>query len=204
MVNKPMKPFTRTKTALAFAALLCGGTSADEISAPPADTLGDESAPPPGENAVDYWEQTKLSPAPALQEQYKKTRTFLNEKVSEVDDQISQLKSSGALGRRSATAIRSALNNARVSMSGMAGGMQEEEPVDGWTARMFAYELGMAADTLTGQAEKIETNLSAPREAEPQDGQPRDPVQQRQLAQTLKEASALLRKTAQAITDNLE
>ena len=159
----------------------------------------------PGDGSVD-WAQTQLNPEPALQEQYNRTRAFLDDKVSEVDGQISRLKTEGILDRRSATKIRSALDNARISMTGMAGGMQEKEQVDGWTARMFAYELGMAADTLTQQAEGIEANLDATTGDSdgPQDGLSPEPEQQRQLARTLKETSSLLRETARAIADNLK
>ena len=197
-----MKQLTRIKTALVLLAL-AGGTAAGEAPKSPAEA-GTQSNPP-GDSPMD-WAQTRLKPEPALQEQYKKTRAFLDEKVTEVDGQISRLKTDGVLDRRSATTIRSALNNARVSMTGMAGGMQEEEPVDGWTARMFAYELGMAADTLTRQAVQIVEDLDATAEGkvEPKARQPQDPDQQRQLAQTLIETSGLLRETARAITDNLK
>lgn len=190
----------RSITALVIFALT-GAAGADE--SPPAPSGPATGVPSDG--SVD-WSQTHLSPEPALRQQYNRTRTFLDEKVTEVDGQISKLKTDGVLDRRSATKIRSALSNARVSMTGMAGGMQQREQVDGWTARMFAYELGMAADTLTQQASKIEMNLETAFGSDDglSDRQSRDLEQQRQLAKTLNDTSVLLRETARAITDNLK
>lgn len=190
----------RTTTVILFVAL-AGAAGADESPAAQPGPRGDIPADGPAD-----WAQTKLKPEPALTEQYNRTRAFLDNKLSNVDGQISRLKTDGVLDRRSATKIRSALKNARVSMTGMAGGMQENEEVDGWTARMFAFELGMAADTLTREAERIDANLDrnnvgkAEREAQ----RASDPDQQRQLAHTLKETSSLLRSTAKAITANLK
>jgi hypothetical protein len=163
------------------------------------------SADIPADGSAD-WAQTKLKPEPALREQYNRTRAFLDDRLSDVDGQISRLKTEGVIDRRSATKIRSALNNARVSMTGMAGGMQENKEVDGWTARMFAFELGMAADTLTREAERIEANLDSNKigKDEKEEERPSEPDQQRHLAHTLKETGSLLRSTAKAITANLK
>lgn len=195
-----MTPLIGTLTLLA-AVGLTGAARADDTPSPQAPT--ETTAPPSGSKD---WSQTHLIPKPALQQQYNRTSAFLDEKLFEVDEQVSRLKTDGVLDRRSATTIRSALNNARVSMTRMAGGMQENEQVNGWTARMFAFELGMAADTLRKQAVEIEMNLD--RATAGRDGQQEvrsmELDQQRELAQTLNETGILLRKTARAITENLQ
>jgi hypothetical protein len=192
-----MKQLFPALTLLAIVTL----AGAEEATSPPLISPGE--VPPV---VTRDWSQTQLNPDPALQEQYKRTRAFIDGKVSEVDGQISRLKTQGVLDRRSATKIRSALSNARVSMTGMAGGMQQDGQIDGWTARMFAYELGMAADTLAQEAERIDAALSSANGGDdgPRDSQLSEQDQERQLAQTLKETSSLLRKTAQAITSNLK
>jgi len=195
-----MNQLTRGTTALVFFAL-AGGAAADESpSAPP--------GPPvvvPIDGSVD-WSHSHLSPDPAMQEQFNRTKAFFDDMVPNIDDQISQMKTAGVLDRRSATKIRSALDNSRVSIARMAGDMQDIEQVDGRTARMFALELGMAADTLTLQAGKIETNLQAAIGSG--DGQPDrqspDQEQQWQLARALKKTSDLLHETARAVVDNLK
>jgi len=185
--------------ALVFFALAAAGAS-ESRSAPPGLPTG-----VPGDSSLD-WAQTQLDPQPALKEQYDRTRAFLDDEVSEVDGQISRLKSEGVIDRRSATKIRSALKNARASMTGMAGGMQENEQIDGWNARMFAFELGMAADTLTQNARSLEANLGATTGGshELEDGRSAKREQQRKLVQTLEQTGNLLRKTARAITENLK
>jgi hypothetical protein len=187
-----MNQLTRTAIALVFFAL-AGGAAADK------------SPPGPSVDGSVDWSQTHLSPEPALQQQFTRTRAFFDDKVPDIDAQISQLKSAGILDRRSATKLRSALDNARVSITRMAGDMRDIEHVDGRTARMFAFELGMAADTLTRQAGKIETNLQAATGSSDglPDGQSPDREQQRQLGQALNETSDLLRETAGAVMDNL-
>jgi hypothetical protein len=140
-----------------------------------------------------------LDANPELQEQIEHTKAFLEAQEPELDEEIFRLKSEGHLDRRSTSKIRTALDDARVSMAGVAAGMHKGEPVDGWTARMIAYELGMAADTLAHQAKEIEKALgSAASEDEPSSLKLR-----RDLAELLKSTSDLLQMTAQAIVKNL-
>jgi hypothetical protein len=191
---------TRTTTALVLFALGGGATGDESPSTPP-----DPPAAVPIDSSVD-WSQTHLSAEPALQQQFDRTRAFFDDEVRGYNDQISQLKSAGILDRRTATKIRSALNSARNSITRMAGEMQNIEHVDGRTARMFAFELGMAADTLTLQAGKIETNLPAAIGSSdgPPDGQSPDQEQQQHLAQALKKTSDLLHETAGVVMENLK
>lgn len=176
-------------------------TAAEDTMAPASATSPDAKA-----QGSKVWAQTNLQAEPALREQIDQTKTFLDDKESEVDGQVSRLKTEGLIDRRSTTKIRSALDDARGSMTGMAEGMQSDQQLDGWSARMIAYELGMAADTLAQQAEKIETELVATA------GSPTDPGiansakrdQRRDLIATLRETSTLLHKAARAIAGNVQ
>jgi hypothetical protein len=71
---------------------------------------------------------------------------------------------------------------------------------------MIAYELGMAADTLAQQADRIEARLDeAPAHDERSgDGDTPEPNLRRQLAEYLDSTSRLLHETAQAIVRNLK
>ena len=91
-------------------------------------------------------------------------------------------------------------------MTGMAEGMQAEEQLDGWTARMIAYELGMAADTLTLQADKIESEVGGAAEvsADAREDDAAALDQRRDLIATLRETSSLLHKAARAIAGNVK
>jgi len=180
---------------------LAGGAAADESSSvPPAPTGGGLR-----DTSVD-WSQTHLTRGPALQERFNRTRTFLDEKAIKVNGQVSRLKLDGALGRRTATKIRSALDKARTLLSSIEEDLRGKEQVDGWTAHMYAYDLGMAADTLSGQARKIETNLRSAIGAgdAPRGGLSPELEEQQRLAGTLMNAAGLLRETAGAITENLK
>lgn len=190
----------RSITALAIFTL-AGTVGADESPS----ARSDPPTGVPSDGSAD-WSQAHLSPQPALQQQFLRARDFFDDKVPDIDGQISQLKTAGILDRRSATKIRSALDNARVSITRMAGDMRDIEHIDGRTARMFAFELGMAADTLTHQAGKIETSLQAATGSSDglPDGQSPDREQQRKLGQALNETSDLLRETAGAVMDNLK
>lgn len=147
----------------------------------------------------------RLTPEPALRKQIERTMVFLNEDATGLDDEIFGLKNAGILDRRSMSKIRNALNRARGSMSRVAKGMEADERMDGWTARMIAYELGLAADTLAQQADMIGAKLSS--NPSGGDGSPEgessDAPQPRGLATTLTEGGNLIRETAQAIVRNL-
>lgn len=159
---------------------------------------------PPAEASRDAT-QTNLQAGPALREQIDRTKAYLDGQETEVDGQISRLKSDGLIDRRSTTKIKSALDQARGSMTGMAEGMQSDKQYDGWTARMIAYELGMAADTLTLQADKIESEVGAAAEGRDQsrDDNSANRDQRLDLITTLRETSSLLHKAARAIAGNV-
>lgn len=171
---------------------------------------GSESSPPASPAPTmpidpDGQAQTLLRPEPALKEQFDRTRAFLEKTETEVDEELSSLRTEGQLDRRGLSTIQGALDKARRSMRGMTGAIEGIQQVDGWTARMMAFELGMAADTLAQQADEIERDLSKAGEGNdgPKAPQPPDP-EQRQLADTLRTTSKLLRETAVAIAHNLK
>lgn len=186
--------------ALAAVIAYAGTAGAGEAPAPPAIS-------PPGlqADAGKDWSQMRLTPEPALRKQIERTMVFLNEDATGLDDEIFGLKNAGILDRRSMSKIRNALNRARGSMSRVAKGMEADERMDGWTARMIAYELGLAADTLAQQADMIGAKLSS--NPSGGDGSPEgessDAPQPRGLATTLTEGGNLIRETAQAIVRNL-
>lgn len=195
-----MKHLIRTMTLLASFVLSGSAGAGDSPSSPPVTPVGAQIDDPKD------WSHTRLYPERTLRDQIQRTKAFLDDKESEVDDEIDRLKTEGLLDRRSTSKIRTALDDARGSMSGMAEEMHAGIQVDGWTARMIAYELGMAADTLAHHAGQIETNLSEPppeSRDEPKDGRSVDLDQRLQLAETLKTASTLLRQTARAIVRSL-
>jgi len=188
-------------TTLLVSIALSGTAVADDTTAPaPLESNG------PATEASTEWTQTHLQAEPALREQIDQTKAFLDDKETEMDGQISHLKTEGLIDRRSTTKIKSALDDARGSMTGMAEGMQSKQQLDGWTARMIAYELGMAADTLAQQAEKIETELGATAEGhgESRDDNSANRDQRQDLIATLRETSSLLHKAARAIAGNVK
>ena len=193
-----MKQLVRAMTLLA-SVVLSGAVATDDAPPPPVSPAGAQAD---GPNA---WSQSRLYPKPELREQIERTKAYLDENRSVVDNEIARLKSEGQLDRRSTSKIRSTLDIVRDTMSGMAEGILAEEQIDGWTARMIAYELGMAADALAEQADQIERELNGPPAGDDRsgDGQSPETVRQRHLAQTLKMTSGLLRSTAQAITRNV-
>jgi len=173
-----------------------------------ADTMAPASAPSPDvqTEASTIRAQTSLQTEPALREQIDQTKTFLDDKESEMDGQISRLKNEGLIDRRSTTKIRTALDDARGSMTGMSEGMQSDQQLDGWSARMIAYELGMAADTLARQADKIDAEFSATAGSPTAPGiaNSADRDQRQDLIVTLRETSRLLHKAARAIAGNVK
>lgn len=142
-------------------------------------------------NAED-WARTHLVPAPSLREQIGKARSFFEEKAPELDQEMSRLKDQGVLDRRSASKIRNALHHARSAVTEIADRIDANERIDGWTARMTSYELGMAADALTKQADAVATAMSSAGE-EPST-----------LSITLREGSSLSKETARAIVHYLK
>jgi len=152
------------------------------------------------------WSQTHLFPGPALREQIERANLFLEAQARGMTGEISHLKLDGFLDRRSISKIHSALDHARGSMARITEGIEGEQQVDGWTARMIASELGLAADTLAEQADSIEAELNAGPEgsegAAIDDSS--DVEQRRHLAKTLRQGSSLLKETARAIVRNLE
>jgi len=195
-----MKHQTRITTLLVSIAF-SGTAVADDTTAPA--SLGADY--PATEGSTDG-KQTHLQAEPALREQIDQTKAFLDDKETEMDGQISHLKTEGLIVRRSTTKIKSALDDARGSMTGMAEGMQSDRQYDGWTARMIAYELGMAADTLTLQADKIESEVGGAAEvsADAREDDAAALDQRRDLIATLRETSSLLHKAARAIAGNVK
>lgn len=195
-----MKQLIRAMTLLASVAL-AGTAVADDAPPSPVSPAGAQT------DHSNDWSQTRLDPDPALREQIERTKSYLEENKTEVDEAIVRLKTAGQLDRRSTSTIRNALDNARDAMNGMAEGMNPTaKQYDGWTARMIAYELGMAADALVQQANQIETELNEPHTGNAQtgNGHSLELDKQRDLVQTLKTTSTLLRSTAQAITRKLK
>ena len=195
-----MRHLILSMTLLASVTLAGTAGAGDPPQPPPsiAPTDAQDSTPPD-------WSKTHLQPAPALQEQIERTKAFMDDKESELDDEISRLSSEGHLDRRSSAKIRSALHEARDTMAGMTAEDPNEQQIDGWTARMIAYELGMAADTLEQQADKIETELNGVPKSDDRPHQDGAKVSdQQQLVHTLNETANLLRNIAQAIVRNLK
>jgi hypothetical protein len=179
-------------------AIACSGTARSEATlALPADT------PSAARDDVKDWTQARLSLDPALRERIARTRAFLDNSEQGLDSVIHRLRGEGLLDRRIASKIHSALGRARDSMSRLTAGIAANEQIDGWTARMISYDLGIAADSLAKQADAIEMGRGAESGS---DGAPTDPSGdgEQQLAQRLKEGSTLLKETAQAIVLDLE
>ncbi len=195
-----MRHQEKTATLLLSIAIFSAAAAGETMAPASASSTESQSAQSTGRA------QTNLQAKPALREQIDRTKEFLDEKEPEVDSQILRLKSDGLIDRRSTTKITSALDDARISMSGMAEGMQSDEQLDGWTARMIAYELGMAADTLAQQADKIETEVSESPAGQngPESGDAASQDQRRELVATLRETSGLLKKAARAIARNVK
>ena len=115
-------------SSLSLAGLAGAGESASSPLAPP----------PVMPIDPDGQAQTLLQPEPALKEQFDQTKRYLEETETEVDEELSSLRTEGRLDRRSLSTIQGALDNARRSMRGMTGAIEGIQQVDGWTARMMA------------------------------------------------------------------
>jgi hypothetical protein len=194
-----MKCFSR---ALTLAAAIAFSSSPGAGNAP--STPDDLTIDPRTENAED-WTQTHLSRESDLREQIETAKAFLDENAVAMMSEISRLKTAGLLDRRSTSKIRNALDHARHSMAEVAESVDSNEQINGWSARMISFELGMAADTLAKQADPIEaaSDAVAKVEGEQQDGTSSVGEQQKNLAKTLNESSRLLKETAQAIVRHL-
>lgn len=195
-----MKYLARTPILVIAIAFL--GTSAAEDWP----SLPGESRTGPRINNAKDWSQTHLFLDLALREQIERTQTYLDEHLTGMNKEISRLKTEGVLDRRSTSEIRNALNHARNSMTGATEGIEANEQIDGWTARMISYELGMAADMLAKQAGPIEAALNArPGGGDGASGAlPSEEIERLNLADTLRESSSLLKQTAQAIVSHLK
>jgi hypothetical protein len=198
-ISELMKCFSR---ALTLAAAIAFSSSPGADNAP--STPDDLTIDPRTENAED-WTQTHLSPESDLREQIETAKAFLDENAVAMMSEISRLKTAGLLDRRSTSKIRNALDHARHSMAEVAESVDSNEQINGWSARMISFELGMAADTLAKQADPIEaaSDAVAKVEGEQQDGTSSVGEQQKNLAKTLNESSRLLKETAQAIVRHL-
>lgn len=183
--------------AIAFAGL----TGAEEIPSPSALSLTGSQT-----NVAEDWSQTYLFPKPAFRAQIERTRVFLNTHVKGLDGELFRLRDAGFLDRRSSSKIRSALKHVRVSISHLAEGIEANEKINGRTARMVSFDLGMAADTLAQQATELDAELNtAPRGREEALNSPSSEVTRPQhLAKTLREGGKLVKETAQAIVRHLE
>jgi hypothetical protein len=195
-----MKSPART-IALVVIFALCGATGAD-------DAPRSQLEPPAAVNANDtkVWAQTRLIVEPPLRQQIERTEAFLDENAARIHSEMLNLKTEGILDRRSTTKIRSALSDARRSMTKAEEGLSAEEPIDGWTARMISYDLGMVADTLAAQADPLKAAPSIQPKGgrEEPDGLSAVGEQRLDLAKTLQEGTSLLRETAQAIVRHLK
>lgn len=174
---------------------------------------GDDPSPPavaptnaPTDGPED-WTKTRLDLESALRSEVDGTNALLDDRESTLTDEIARSKGEGYLDRRSTSTIEQAMDNARAAMAGMAGAMHGDEQLNGRTARMIAYELGMAGDALAQQADKIEANLAqapAPEPADgPQGGRSLESEERGHLAQTLRTIGKRLQETAHAIVRNL-
>jgi hypothetical protein len=195
-----MKYLSRT-TALVIAIALSGTVGAD-----PAPSSADEPGVDRGTNEAKDWAQTRLSPEPDLREQIGRTQVFLDDNLTAINSEISRLKTQGQLDRRGTSKLRNALNHARESLTRVTESIDTDQQIDGWTARMISYDLGMAADALAQQAGLIEEALNARiegREGGPvalsSKGNPKS-----YLVNTLTETSGLLKETARAIVRYLK
>ncbi len=174
-----------------------GITKAEEALSP----LVASPAGPRAEVAED-WSQTYLFPEPALRAQIERTRLFLDTQVEGLNGELSRLRTEGLLDRRSASKIRSALEHIRGSISRMAEAIEANKKIDGRAARMVSYELGMAADTLAQQVNKIDTDPDNHDNAVK--GVSLETAQLRYPARTLSECSKLVKETAHAIVRHLK
>ncbi|MCB2264330.1 MAG: hypothetical protein LGR52_15525 [Candidatus Thiosymbion ectosymbiont of Robbea hypermnestra] len=144
-----------------------------------------------------------LLPTPALRARIERTWAFLDTNRDGLDAGLFRLKNAGFLDRRGRSGIRSALERARDSLSRLAKDLEANKTIDGWTARMVSYELGMAADTLVQQASRIDAASNAERD-NAGNGRLSEATQARSLANGLKEGGSLMRETAHAIVDHLQ
>lgn len=179
-------------------------------------TTGADNATPPAEkpdrgghtNEAKDWSQTHLFPGPVLREQIERTNVFLQENTPAMIKDTSELKSEGVLDRRGASRIRNALDHARRSLISLAESIEAEAQIDGWSARMISYELGMAADTFSKEAVSIEAGAAPNTEPKGGDGVPNglssEGKRRRRLANVLRETSDLLKETARAIVHHLK
>lgn len=184
---------------IVFAA--AGATMAQEASTPqlePRDALQDDRAKD--------WSQSHLFPDPGLREQIERTSAFLRQNAPRTDEGIFLLKDEGLLDRRGASKIRAAFDHARSSMARLTKSLEADEHINGWTARMISYELGMAADVLRQQARLIRTSLNTgPRDGDAvPKGSSSEMGQPQYLVTTLTESSELLKGTAVGIVRHLK
>ena len=175
-------------TIILAAALLWAGTSgAEEPTSPQSKFRNGLSA----EHAKD-WAQARLTLDPALREQIGRTKSFLDQNATGLDSEVFRLKDQGILDRRRASKIRTALHHAQSAVAQISDSIDANEQIDGWTARMASYELGLAADSLAKQADAIEKAVGS------------DGEKPATLANTLKESSKLSKETARAIVSHLK
>jgi len=190
-------------TTLAVVMVFSGTTGADNTTSPPAEPGSGVHA----DEAKD-WSQTHLFPAPVLREQIERTNVFLEENTPVMVKDTFELKSEGVLDRRGASRIRSALKHARLSMTKLAEGVGAEDRMDGWSARMISYELGMAADKFSKEVDLIRAEAASSTGSEASDGAldglSSVEKRERRLTQSLSKASDLLKETAQAIVRYLK
>jgi len=195
-----MKSPARTIAFVVIFALF-GATGAD-------DAPSSQVEPPAAVNANDAkdWAQTRLIVEPALREQIERTETFLDDNAARIHREMLNLKIEGILDRRSTSKIRAALSDARRSITKAEEGVSAEEPIDGWTARMISYDLGMAADTLADLADPLKAAPSTSSKGGDQepDGPSAVGEQRLHLVKTLLQGASLLRETARAIVRHLK
>lgn len=188
---------------IAFAtAIVCAGTAGAEESPLP---LGHSRAALTTDHAKD-WSQTRLILEPDLRQQIEWTKRVIDTNATRLESEISQLKNDGFLDRRSSAKIRNALHQAQSSIAQITDRIEANEPIDGWTARMTSYELGLAADALARQADAVDMALgSSPgSDGGGPGGNVSEGEQPQNLAKILRESSRLSKKTARSIVRHLE
>lgn len=145
------------------------------------------------------WTQTRLEATPALREQIDRTQAFLRDRETALEQDLVRWRATGRLDRRAAMDIRRALQAAGDTLDRLTAGEDwTARQIDGRTTRLFAYELGMAADTLRQQASSIPPEAVSPDRASspPASGQP-------PLTDWLRQAGDLLYQSAQALVYHL-
>jgi len=172
-------------------------TGAEEVSSPSV-----ISPVGPRADVAEDWSRTYLFPEPAFRAQIERTQVFLGTQVKGLDGAISRLRTEGLLDRRSASKIRTALEHARGSISRLAEGIEANKKINGQTARMVSFELGMAADTLARQANEIDADPDNHNNVVK--GISPETTQSQYLAKILRENSDLVKETAQTIVRHLK